>query len=167
MKRNNIKRDNTQLQLLQTSGDSAILKQNLNNAEIHTPQALPPYYNKLHPFSLGEKIGLTLGKKIAWKCDCGYRWVRESQKGIFKVWHCEKCEALRLAHKEKTDIELISELLRHPDLKGWDGTFLREMQRGRALGRKQREKLRGIAQKLGAKMSQAWAISEATKEVKL
>ncbi len=161
----NINGNNTQLQLSQLSGDSAILKQNLNNAEIQIPQAL---YNKLHPFSLGERIGLTLGKKIAWKCSCGYRWVRVSQKGIFTIWICEKCEALRLAYKEKTDIELISELLRHPDLRGWDGTFLREMQRGGgALGRKQREKLRGIAQKLGIKMCRAWDISEAAEEVKL
>ncbi len=93
--------------------------------------------------------------------------MRESQKGIFRVWHCERCEALRLAHKEKTDIELISELLRHPDLKGWDGTFLREMQRGGgALGRKQREKLKGIAQKLEVKMSRTCAISDAAEEVK-
>ncbi len=84
---------NNQLQLSQDLGNSATLEQALNNAEIHTPQALPAYYNKLHPFSLGEKTGLTLG-------------------------------------------------------------------------RKQREKLRGIAQKLGIKMYRAWDISEATEEVK-
>ncbi len=165
MKRN-IKWDNTQLQLSQDLGNSAILEQALNNTESPTPQALPAYYNKLHPFSLGERIGLSLGKKIAWKCSCGYRWVWVSQRGVFTIWICEKCETPRLAHKEKSDIELISEVLKHPDLKGWDGVFLREMQRGRALGRKQREKLRGIAQKLGVKMFRVWDISDAAEEVK-
>lgn len=140
--------NNSQPQLSQLSSEKAIVKQKLNHPQILTP-------SRLKPFPFGDRTGLSITGAIFRKCECGCRWVRASQSGNSTIWHCEKCNSPRLAQREKPDIQLISELLKHPDLKGWDGTFLREMERrGGALGKKQREKLRGIAQRLGAAMSQ-------------
>lgn len=148
--------NNTQLQLLQLSSDPASsIKQKLNNAQVFIP-------SRLKPFPIGNRIGLSISGSIFRKCECGHRWVKENRGGSLILWTCENCSATRLIEREKADIELISELLNHPDLKGWDGTFLREMQRcGGVLGKKQKEKLRSIAQKLGVKISRACEISEA------
>lgn len=150
----------------QNSDNLAILKQKLKESQIQTGQTLQACSGKLPKPSAftspdgKHRTGLKrIGGGIERCTHCGHPWVTASKRGDVTTWHCEKCNSPRLALRPKTDIELIATLLSNPKLKGWDGIFLREMQRRRGeLGRKQREKLRGIAQRLGVKTSQTWDI---------
>jgi hypothetical protein len=70
-----------------------------------------------------------------------------------------KCNAPRLARRQKSDNELISGLLNHPELKGWEKLFTREMQRKERLSTCQREKLQGIAKRLGIRLEENCSLS--------
>jgi hypothetical protein len=116
--------------------------------------------NKLNPITFGNRIGLSIGGKISWKCgDCKHLWVKPHKVGEITVWHCERCNAPRLARRQKSDNELISGLLNHPELKGWEKLFTREMQRKERLSTCQREKLQGIAKRLGIRLEENCSLS--------
>ena len=178
-----INRNNTQLQLLQESANSATLKEKLNNFQIQPGQGLTRIdsilagveidrchrfatystsriYDRLRPIPFGKGTVLSAGGVLAWKCSCGHRWVNASQEKKISIWHCENCQIARLARRQKTDSELIAELLIIPDLKGWEQLFAREMQRKERLGTSQREKLQAIAQRLGIRLEENCSLSE-------
>lgn len=143
-------------------------KRKLNNTQVQSQQASQFCYDKLltpFPFTSPDgthRTGLRIGRGERIKrCSCGHYWVSPIQRESITIWHCEKCETPRLARRQKADSELIAELLANPKLKGWDATFAREMQRRSGeLGTRQREKLHGIAQKLGAKLEYNCSLSE-------
>ena len=135
-------------------------KRKLNSGENHTTQASQVCYDRLRPITFGNRIGLSIGGKIFWKCgDCKHLWVKPHKVGEITVWHCERCNAPRLAQRRKPDQELITELLKHPELKGWERLFTQTHSQGQGLAIWQREKLQGIAQSLGIKTEQNCSLS--------
>jgi ribosomal protein L37AE/L43A len=135
-------------QLLQLSICKATLKQKLNSSEIHTTEGFPTCHNKLNPFPFGSRIGLSARGGIPWKCrECAYPWVRATSTGVLTIWHCEKCNAQRLAKQRKSDQQLIAELLNHPRLSSFERTFIQT--HSERLGVWQRKRIEGFARRLG------------------
>ena len=147
-------------QLSQLSSGNATLKFLLNNGENQATQASQTYYNKLHPALFRNRIGLSIGGKITWKCDCRHPWVEPRKVGEVTVWHCEKCNAPRLAQQRKSDQELIAEILKHPELKAWQRLFTKTHSQAQRLATWQREKMQGIAQSLGIKTEQNCSLDQ-------
>jgi len=142
-------------------GDSfAIVNRKLDSSESQTTQASQACYDRLRPITFGNRIGLSVGGRIAWKCSqCAHPWVRPTSTDALTIWRCVKCNAPRLARRQKSDNELISGLLNHPELKGWEKLFTREMQRKERLSTCQREKLQGIAKRLGIRLEENCSLS--------
>jgi hypothetical protein len=135
-----------------------------------TRVASDPLSHRLRPFTLKDRIMLSLSERgRIFKCQCRYVWVEEIPQGEqFTIWRCEKCQGERLLRREKTDAELIEELL-CKSLRSGDGTFLREMKlikKGNGLGRNQRERLRKIALELGVEVYAFVALVPASEEGK-
>ena len=144
------------------NGDSfAIVKQTFDNSVIPSTQGLPTFHSKLKSFPFGSRIGLSVLGRIAWKCSqCAHPWVRAASTGVLTLWHCEKCNAPRLAQGRKPDKKLVRELLSHPGLKGWQKLFTREMHRKERLSPSQREKLQTIAEALGITLQENCSLSD-------
>jgi hypothetical protein len=148
----------------QKSNSSASpFKLSLNNHQNRSPQGL---YGRLKPILLSNCFVLITGS-IARRCHCGHCRVeasqdeKASQDESVTIWRCKQCGIPRLARRQKSDAELILEILAIPKLRGWDATFAREMQRkDGGLGTKQREKLLGIAQKLGISLEYNCSLSD-------
>jgi hypothetical protein len=108
----------------------------------------------LRPIAFSSRIGLSIRGKVTWKCDCRHPWVKPHKVGEITVWRCSQCDTPRLAQQRKPDQKLIAELLSHPELKGWERLFTREMQRKERLSTCQREKLQSIAKRLGIRLEE-------------
>jgi hypothetical protein len=142
------------------TSQQTIIKQKLNNGVNHTTQASPACNNKLQPLPFCNRIGLSVRGRITWKCSqCAHPWVRFTSTDALTIWHCEKCKTPRFAQWRKPDQKLIAELLSHPELKGWQKFFTREMQRKERLSTCQREKLQGIAKRLGIRLEENCLLS--------
>jgi hypothetical protein len=197
VRKDKINRNNTQ-QLSQFSSESASLKKQQNQATqvlkrikpvpcgkgftrideilaeiIRCPSFAPsldPLSHRLRPFPFKDRIRLSLSEKgRIFRCQCQYLWVEEvHQRESFTIWRCEKCQGERLLRRDKTNAELIEELLSR-SLLGGDGTFLREMKlikKGNGLGKNQRGRLRKIALELGVEVSLFIALVPASGEGK-
>jgi hypothetical protein len=114
--------------------------------------------SKIKPFPFGRGIGLSVKGKIFKRCECRGNFVEARVDNYITIWLCKNCKKPRLALRQLTDTELTTALLSVPKLRGWERLFTREMQRKERLGISQREKLQGIAQRLGVEVSQAYSI---------
>lgn len=115
--------------------------------------------SKIKPFPFERGIGLSIKGKILRRCECRGNFVEARVDNYITIWFCKNCKKPRLAQRQKTDSELISALLSLPALKGWERLFTREMERKQRLGTSQREKLQGIAQRLGIGLEENCSLS--------
>ena len=143
-------------------GDSfAIVNRKLDSSESQTTQASQACYDRLRPITFGNRIGLSVGGRIAWKCSqCAHPWVRPTSTDALTIWHCVKCNAPRLARRQKSDNELISVLLAHPGLKGWEKTFTETHAKAKKLGVWQRRRLEGFARRLEIPLEQNCSLDQ-------
>ena len=136
-----INRNNAQ-QLSQFSSESASLKKQ----QTQSTQA----FERIKPFPIGKGIVLSISGRIARRCECSACLVIESKADNFTTtWLCNACGKPRLVQRRKSDAELISELLGHRDLKGWDKLFTATLAKAEKLAFWQQQKIQAIAEKLG------------------
>ena len=115
--------------------------------------------SKIKPFPFGRGIGLSVKGKILRRCECKGNFVEARVDDYQTIWLCKNCKKPRLAQREKSDRELIAALLSLPELRGWERLFTREMERKQRLGTSQKEKLQGIAQRLGTGLEENCSLS--------
>lgn len=119
-----------------------------------------PLANKLRPFPCGKAIGLSFHGRCFRRCECGIYAVEAREENSAISWHCKGCGAKRLVQQQKSDKELLSELLENPHLRGWEILFIREQSTRLALGTWQRKKLKAIAERLGIGLECNCSLSE-------
>lgn len=117
--------------------------------------------SKLKPFPCGKGIGLSF-KGIGFRrCECKGYFVESKLDNYITIWLCKACGKPRLVQRRKLDTDLIAELLRNPDLRGWELFFLKEQSTRLSVGVWQRKKLEAIAERLGIEVEVNIPLSEA------